>query len=254
MNKLAIVVVSLPSSIERRQRVTAHMKDCRHAWRFFDALADPALAGLEYDECRALVHRGRKLSPGELGCYASHVSLLRQFAGQRDTEWIVVIEDDVLLDPSLNLLELCESMSLADIEYLRLYARYPKSFRNVVDWKQRHLIRFTTGPYGTQAYLISTRGAQHFLHGISEIARPVDDELDRFWNNGLPIYALYPFPAIELESGTTVNKPRIEFDPLTMGQRIRRFHVRVVDKVAKTCADLALIWRDRKVRKILRQS
>ncbi len=90
-----------------------------------------------------------------------------------------------------------ELLRSLDIHYLKLFSRFITRFRYLGRIGARGLYRFVVPPYGTQAYVVSKSGARTLVNALCRIERPVDDEMDRYWINGLPTYALFPYPALE---------------------------------------------------------
>lgn len=204
-SSLEVVVASLASSCERRRRVQQMMADSSLGWRFFDALTEPPV-GLPQDLQRTLIELGRPMSRSELGTFATHYSILNDFVDQGASDYLLVLEDDVEIDPGFWFDQLPDLMQLAGIEALRLYSRFLFHCRRVAQVSERHtLVRFRRPVFGTQAYLVSRAGARRFCSAIHSVVRPCDNEFDRFWANGLPLYALYPFPVIELEGKSTIH-------------------------------------------------
>jgi glycosyl transferase family 25 len=117
---------------------------------------------------------------------------------------------------------------------------------------QRYLIRFGTPPWGTQAYIVSREGAARLTQSIKSISRPVDDEFDRFWQHGLPSYALFPYPVMELESSTTIVKSKLDTTLLPARKRLLNYWSRGSEKARKECANLWLTFRDRDIERRLR--
>ncbi|MFK4505571.1 glycosyltransferase family 25 protein [Bradyrhizobium daqingense] len=95
---LRIVAISLAGSV-RRERASANLESLEIPWTFFDALRVPAKGLPQYDEALAIRLWGRGLSRAEIGCAASHMSVMAQVAASdADNSWTLVIEDDVILD------------------------------------------------------------------------------------------------------------------------------------------------------------
>jgi GR25 family glycosyltransferase involved in LPS biosynthesis len=249
---LQIVVISLAGS-SRRPRMREAMEALGLPWRFFDACTG---AGAQpYDPERSLRIWGRPMTSGEVGCAASHLAVIQQAAGDAEPGWTLVIEDDVALDPLFDIraaTALCEDLGL---DYLRLYARFLAPSRTLAWLGQRQLVRFLRSPMGSQAYLISRRGAARASLRMSRIERPVDWELDRFWHNGLDNYALFPFPLIERLSPSTVSKfpagPETRASPY---QRLYRLAYRTWEYVRRDLANLRLRARDAALKRRLAAS
>ncbi len=248
---MELIVISLASARERRRRFEEQMRGFPLAWRFFDARTAPP-ADLRYEERKARLARGRSLRPAELGCFASHYECLRDLAGASSPRYLMIVEDDVLLDPSFPFARLPALMSACGIEYIRLHATFARPSRVLGElWRYRQLVRYLGATYGTCAYVISSSGAQRFLASITEIVRPVDDELDRFWHNGLPLYAVYPAPAMEMFGPDPL--PPVPAPPsMPAEERLQYFLNRVREKARRVAANLRLRESDRRIAAVLR--
>jgi glycosyl transferase family 25 len=205
----AIRVISLPAALERRQAFTRSAAGAACEWEFFDAHAAP-VPGLSYDEKRVTGIYGRRLHPGELGCYSSHFELWRWLA-EADFEQLIVLEDDVVVD--WEFIREISAIQLArrGIEYLRLFAKMPAPWRFIASPyfdRYRHLIRFTGYALGTQAYALSKAGAERLVRHGSNIEAPVDVYMDRTWDHGLLNLAVYPFPVYERHQRSSIGEGR----------------------------------------------
>lgn len=252
--QMEIVVASLVSSVERRQRVAQMFQPLPFRWRFFDSLVTPP-TGLPYDVGRTIVEKGRPLSHAELGTFNTHFSILRDFAAGGSTPYLMVLEDDVLIDPGFWFHRLPDLMHKAGIDMLRLYARFLFDSRWIIQISARHtLMRFKRPFFGAQAYVVSRAGAQRLVSSIHQVIRPCDDEFDRFWENQLPLYAIYPFPVIELEGPSTISDRNDISFPLTWRQRIVREYLRHRTKYARKAANRRMYKLDEEIRARLRDT
>lgn len=246
--QMEIVVASLMSSIERRQRVERMFQPLPYRWRFFDACVTPP-ADLPYDVDRTILEKGRTLSPAELGTFNTHFSILKHFATDGSTPYLMILEDDVQIDPGFWFHRLPDFMRQAGIDMLRLYARFLFDSRWIIQVSERHtLMRFKRPFLGAQAYVVSRAGAQRLVSSIRRVIRPCDDEFDRFWENQLPLYAIYPFPVIELEGPSTISDRNNLRSPLTWRQRILREAFRYRSKYARKAANRRMYRQDQEIR------
>ena len=251
-SELEIVVISLASASERRRRLAERLRDFPLAWRIFDAHTRPP-AGLPYVESECIVRRGRTLREGELAAFGSHYECLREFAEGAGPEYRLVAEDDVFLDPGFPFASLPRLMAAAGIEYLRLHATFirPCVFIAYLG-RYRQLVRFKAPTFGACAYVMSREGARRFVRSVSAIVRPVDDELDRFWHNGLPLYAVYPSPALELYGATTIGE--LAGVPGLPPARWLRYRLnRGVEWLRRLACNAGLRSRDRRVARAVRE-
>jgi GR25 family glycosyltransferase involved in LPS biosynthesis len=247
-SNLSIVVISLAGSL-RRERASANLNLIDIPWTFFDALRAPANGLPPYDEALAVRFWGRGLSKAEIGCAASHMSVLAKLAeSDTDDSWTLVVEDDVVLDAGFNFRSLLDVCKAADIGYLRLYARHVARCKHVAWLDQRELIRFERAPMGTQAYLISGRAARRFIESVTTISRPVDWEMDRFWANGLYNYALFPFPCLELTLPSSIAKAADSVRTPTMIDRAAWLAWKSKEYVLRCSENVRLRQSDKRIR------
>lgn len=249
---LNVIVISFPDS-PRRERVGANLNALGLPWQYFDALREPPQHLPQYDEAESVRFWGRALSRSEIGCAASHIAVLHEIASCHEDTWTLVIEDDVALDAGFNYRALVELCRVGRIGYLRLYARHLARLRNVAWLGQRELIRFERAPMGTQAYLICSSKAKSFVQSLRSVSRPIDWEMDCFWNNDLANYAVFPFPCIELATGSSIKKqPEFAKAPSWI-DRMVWFVWKSKEAFRRLLANLRLRWQDRAIRHAFEQ-
>ncbi len=203
-----IVVVSMANAAQRRARMVEILASSPFPWRFEDAsTGDGAI--VPYDGARARALKGRDLYASELGCFESHVGAVRQFVENSPHDFLMMCEDDVQIDFDFPFAELTAAMESANVGYVRLFSRRVAPARHIQFWRNRWLVRFFWEPFGTQCYVLSKAGARRLLPFVESIGRPIDDQLDRFWENGLPPYAIFPYPVMELQSSSSITRPAV---------------------------------------------
>lgn len=204
-----IWVVSLGTAEARRTAFAERAGNATLPWRFFDACTGPA-EGMEIDEVAVRRNKGRALTRGEIGCYASHYSIWRDMIA-RGVRQAIVLEDDTVVDWIY-----LERLARADlhaigIDYLRLYAKRP-TWQRVVrgDFLQhsRTVVELIGLAYGTQGYAITLEGAQRLAEHCRTVRRPIDDELDRSWAHGVRNLALVPAPILEATMASDIGAAR----------------------------------------------
>lgn len=234
--RLAIRVISLPGS-DRRPRMAAQLDALGLPWSFFDARTT-APDALSYDPDRARIVRGRVLTKGELGCFASHWALWGELLADPEQDLLLVLEDDLLIDPVFFSRLDAAVTAMDGLDYLRLYAKVPAGLRKEGPFLDRHIARFTGKAYGTQGYLLTRAGAERFRASIRRVERPIDDEMDRFWAHGVPIRAIFPFPVMEIAYGSTIEGTRRALEPLRGADRARWLLGRALEKARRLRAVL----------------
>lgn len=209
--RIEVKIISLKESIERRAFLTNNIKfPSSIPWSFFDADTGLDEKGqLVSDRGAQRRQFGRCLTKGEVGCFRSHYNKLSQFLSSGSADWLLVLEDDVWIDSNFDFQELVDILERRSINYIRLFAKMFKP-ADIVEHLSgfRQIIRFRTDPYGTQAYLINKRGCKAFLKNIQVISIPIDDELGRFWRHKLDAYCVFPFPVVERNTHSSLEKLR----------------------------------------------
>jgi glycosyl transferase family 25 len=178
-------------------------------WAFRDAVP-AAQCALPYNDEAAFHAHGSTMSEAEISCAASHIAILSSFVEESEAAFLVVLEDDILIDPNFNIENYLRFMELAEVDYLKLYARFLVPAQFIEHYGRQVLYRFLFPPLGTQAYILSRSGAGRLLQAVRakrHLDRPIDQIFDRYWETGVPIYAFYPFPLLELNVPTSIHSP-----------------------------------------------
>ncbi|PZO52424.1 MAG: hypothetical protein DCF16_09315 [Alphaproteobacteria bacterium] len=138
---------------------------------------------------------GAFLSPGEIGCYASHLILCDRIARGLLQAPVLVLEDDVELSANLPfLLRRLIAELPSDWDIVRLSRASKRAEMRVARLDPEHeLVRFSHVPTSTGAYLISRQGAEKFLAPRTR-RLPVDQDLRRVWAWRLNMFGVSPAP------------------------------------------------------------
>ncbi|UVO49036.1 glycosyltransferase family 25 protein [Sphingomonas sp. SUN019] len=204
-----IFVVSLADAGDRRAAFADRARDAGLDWRFFDACtAKPD--SLTLDELAVRRNKGRAMTRGEIGCYASHFSIWEDIVARGVTQ-AIVLEDDTIVDWAY-LARLADTdLAARGYDYLRLYAKRP-TFQRIVakDFLQhsRTVVELIGLAYGTQGYAITQAGARAFVAECRMIRRPIDDAMDRSWAHGVRNLALFPAPILEATVPSAIGATR----------------------------------------------
>ncbi len=209
--QLQVRVISLADS-PRRAAMTCQLDAIGTLdWSFLDAFRELP-EGLTYDARGAQQAIRRTLTAGEIGCFASHAALWRELA-DGGAEAMVVLEDDLLIDPGFFAQLPTVVAALAEHPFVRLHAKAPVAARVIGRVAGRHVVRYRGIAFGTQGYILRREGARRWLGSICSVVRPVDDEIDRFWVHGVPNVGIYPFPILELSGPSTIEGERRDLPP-----------------------------------------
>ncbi len=203
---VVVRVISLPGS-PRRPAMAAQLGGVPSLdWCFFDALRSLP-PDISYDPAAAHKAIRRPLTPGELGCFGSHASMWRALLDS-DAEAMVVLEDDLLVDPGF-FADLPRIVAnLAAHPFVRLHAKAPTAARIIGRVANRHVVRYSGVAIGNQGYILRRPAAARWAASIRAAVRPIDDEMERYWVHGIPNIGLHPFPVIELVGPSTIEDDR----------------------------------------------
>lgn len=137
----------------------------------------------------------RPLSQGEIGCYLSHRLIWQQVVDQK-LSMALVIEDDAELSEKLpNALSHVEQIPI-DWDMIKLSEppRYKKRDSAIKLDKETFLCQYRKIPSTTTAYVISYKGAIKLLEARNLFGRPVDEDLQFYWEYSGKILGIEPSP------------------------------------------------------------
>ena len=143
--------------------------------------------------------RKHGMSPvlGELGCYLSHVAVMRAFLASA-AEFALVLEDDVLLRDSLPAVLHGLVRQAGRWDVVKLSAVHSGSPQPVLEVTPgHHLAVMLSRCTGSSAYLMNRRAAEVYLRepgGLLPMQLPYDHVFDQGWRFGLKVRLVTPTP------------------------------------------------------------
>jgi glycosyl transferase family 25 len=135
-----------------------------------------------------------KLTYGEVGCYASHMSIWQKIA-EGDIPHALILEDDARLCPDFSFV-VSEIISKAPKgwEFIHLGMPPNRAYLEIEPLTYgRAIIRYSRVPMRTNAYLLSFDGAMKLLRPRPRI-HPVDSHTRRPWIFDVETYGVDPCP------------------------------------------------------------
>ena len=192
------IVINLPSDDARwvdvrRQFYRAGLRPIYHEATDGSELTAHEIDSLYSAELnRSQYHR--PLSVGEIGCYASHLALWKQFLDSGHGA-IAIFEDDIDIDPDLAYV--LDAIRRAPIEgdLIKLIGRRrEKLLERMPLMPGRDLVRYRRVPSLTGAYVLTRRGAQKLVAHRQPFGRPVDVDIRYWWECGLEVLGVHPYP------------------------------------------------------------
>ncbi|HFQ4922304.1 TPA: glycosyltransferase family 25 protein [Vibrio vulnificus] len=191
---MKIFVVSLSSSVERRERMQRQLDQLQIEFEFFDAVDGSKPNFLNSDKVdNALTYsrKGYQLKNGEVACFSSHYELWKVCISLNQP--IIILEDNV--DISEDFPQLIEPLNrvIRQFDYVKLAATLPVKFNPI----KQIISRYSIGQYGkktcgTTAYAVSPEAAKQFILHAEKFIEPVDDYLEKPWRHGVKTYSIAP--------------------------------------------------------------
>lgn len=218
---LPIFVINLPRHEERRVGVLEELARVGLSGEVVPGVDVADLTEADwsrYDGRRARSLYGVDMLPTELGCYLAHERALSRVV-ERDLDAALILEDDIRLDDGIA--ALLESLVTGPRSWdvARLATTRPRQIAKAVSKRgpsrrltESHgLYRLNTHVLGALGYVVSAQGAGRILAYGRRIVLPWDHMMDRYWENGIDPYVVYPCPVThrdELPSAIGERDPR----------------------------------------------
>lgn len=179
----AIYIISMSTATERRTHIAKQFGEQSIPFEFFDALTPSEALQDEIDTHIPNLNK-TWLSPGEKGCFMSHL-LLWQKCIEEKIDYLFVFEDDVILSKQAHLFlrdskwleeRFSGSSFILRLEGLMLpvYTRktgYPS-------YEGRSFRRLCSRNYGTAGYVISLKAAECCYEKVTSLATEDLDAID----------------------------------------------------------------------------
>jgi glycosyl transferase, family 25 len=153
----------------------------------------------EFDEVLYRRRHGKHPNGSTIGCYLSHLKVLRHFL-ESSHAYAIICEDDIR--PVVNLKSLLER-ALEHTEHwdiLRLsgfHNSHPNSFASLGDGYS--LAINLTRLCGSGAYMVHRQAAEVLLRQLVPMSLPLDHALDREWAYGLKSASIFPLPVDQVD-------------------------------------------------------
>ncbi len=196
---LKIFVISLPDAAERRERAARQLGELGLEFEFFDAMRGERVIEegcFEHcDEEEWLLNTGHPMSPGEVGCFASHRAMWQKCVDLGEP--IMIMEDDFQLLPGFAGAVEKVAENIADCGFIRLQSETRARKQRVAERGEYTLWRYTRVPHSCMCNSMTPEVAQSLVAQTRAIYEPVDVFIKKYWEHGQPIYGLTPYTVTE---------------------------------------------------------
>lgn len=197
MESFATWVINLDRAPERLARIAAQLDRLGLPWTRLPAVDARAFTPAQQAQLDADTYRrrhGMEPAPGELGCYLSHVEVMRRFLAG-DARFALVLEDDVLLGDSLPAVLKGLAAHADRWDMVKLTAVHSGTPQPYLEIAPGHRLAVMLSKCtGASAYVVNRRAAQAYLDGLLPMQLPYDHVFDQGWRFGLKVRLVTPTP------------------------------------------------------------
>ncbi|MCW8109954.1 glycosyltransferase family 25 protein [Alteromonas ponticola] len=160
----------------------------------------------------------KQLNNGEICCYLSHRKVWQKMVDE-NIPVAIILEDDVEIVGDLNAVGNTLVAMPKDWDYIKLTEHTRR--RKVIYEDDRGpftRVIYDKIPARTCAQAVSLAGAQKLLAGSNTISRPIDIDLQYWWEKELRIFGLQPYPVRPKADATS------EIDKLKQRRTTRKYN------------------------------
>ena len=248
-------MINLDRAPERLARISAQLQHLRLPYTRLAAVDAKALTPAQtaaLDEPAFHRKHGMTPVPGELGCYLSHIEVMRAFLAS-NAEFALVLEDDVLLQDSLPavLQGLMKHPTRWDVAKLSAVHRgTPQPYLDVAPGHR--LAVMLSRCTGSSAYLMNRHAARAYLRqpgGLLPMQLPYDHVFDQGWRFGLKYRLVTPTPCGHDEtiaSTITITAPAGGSRKFHWTRRLPAYAYRLGNELRRLVYGLRETWRERR--------
>jgi glycosyl transferase family 25 len=134
----------------------------------------------------------KEMSVGEIGCYLSHRKVWAKIVDE-NLDFAVLIEDDAKLQDGFeNVFELLNSLDNWDYVKLNGGRGGRKVIESLAMTSKHSLVHYDKAPVSTLAQGISLRGANKLLKFSRPFYRPVDVDIQLYWEKNIDVLGIEP--------------------------------------------------------------
>lgn len=234
---LPIYVIHIESATERAEIIKTQFEKIGINFIFFPAInghTDPDHPLFKhYNKAKHFKRKGRSLSLGELGCFASHYSLWKKCI-EKDKP-IIILEDDILLLENFRDFYYISEEISNKYSFLWLHKNYRNNEKIAIENIDNFsIVKFKRDYFCAQGYMLTPKAAQKLLSYCEEWFYPVDDQMARFYENHTTLFALYP-PCIDKEDNITslIGDNRRGNKKISPFSKLRREYYYMIDRIKR---------------------
>ncbi len=230
--QIPIFVINLDRSAVRLDRIAARLAELGLSFERVPAIDGSMLSPDEkqrFSPNRSWI----VLHDAEIGCYLSHLKVLRLIA-ERELPRAIVLEDDAIFEPDFAVWASGECPMPPDTDLLKLEGFGAKNCLKlpVSAYAHRNIVFSYRHTGGTAAYVITLEGARKALRNLTHARGQLDYDLF-LWRNGLRVCDVTPYPARQDGTGSTIHRAASE---RSLRMKIERWFLKSFDKAGRLYA------------------
>ncbi|MDU0353394.1 glycosyltransferase family 25 protein [Paraglaciecola aquimarina] len=246
-----IFVINLDSSNTRWQACKKQLKMESHSLNYIERISavdgrtlSSTQINQHFDSALNQEQYHKTLTAGEIACYMSHRQTWRKIVTE-NLDFALVLEDDFLLTG--NMQELLETVTkIKQPWHCIKLAEHPIKRKELNGYTLNNfrLVNYDKVPARTCAQVISNAGAKRLLASSKKFGRPVDIDLQHWWEHKLIILGLKPY-IFEVNQKTTSDIESISTRKNTQTRHISKliqqfyFYIKnqqaIKNKLLKSC-------------------
>jgi glycosyl transferase family 25 len=200
-----VFVINLDKSPERMARISKRLDELNIPFEKISGIYGAELSSEQIEEfyCPKLNKKNyrRPLRLGEIGCYMSHIKAWQAIV-DRQLCCAVILEDDIVIDDSLASLMESLRKSSNEFDIVKFYNKKttPKLIDSLPYGNKHQLCRFKKIPIGNQAQMVTLSGANKLLNTYKKFGRPVDEDIQHWWESDINVLGFIPSVVRPIES------------------------------------------------------
>lgn len=196
--KFKVYIINLDSCVERWENISTQCDALGIEYERVSAVRGSELTAEEkvevYDLSTNLAKYDKRLNDGEIGCYLSHVKCWKKIV-EEELDFALILEDDASLREKIKeCIAQFSSMESSDWDYIKLFnskrLKMKVASLNLDEGVQLHKVAKL--PASTCSQFVSQVGAQKLLKHSFPIARPVDADIQHWFERELRCFVVSP--------------------------------------------------------------
>jgi glycosyl transferase family 25 len=233
MSMPPVFVINLDKSTDRMAKISKRLDELEVPFERIVAVYGAELSQKELEinyapELNAKKYR-RELPCGEIGCYMSHIKAWKIIV-QRKLDCAIILEDDITIEKEFGVFAERLANSTDDFDIVKFFCS--KKNPNIVSYvpigPDHQLCRFRKVPSGNQGQLITYDGAKKLLATYERFGRPVDVDIQHWWESGINVLGVFPSVVNRIENAESdIDSQDTRKNKTTMTGAIRNIGLRL---------------------------